>query len=113
MPCHWNWACTWRRMLFINSKSKIHLLHGGGLGSEVFPAKGDGRGAGEGGEAPVPDEAAGLHISNPLVCAHHKEVNPVKNGFLLRAEEEVAALGAVHHQHHAVLLAEVCHRVKR
>ena len=38
--------------------------------------------------------------------AHHKEVNPVENGFLLRTKQQLATLGAVDDQDDVVLLAE-------
>ena len=56
----------------------------------------------------IPDQSTCLHIANPFVGAHHKEVNPVKNGFLLGTQQQLATLGAINNQDDVVLLAEAC-----
>ena len=53
-----------------------------------------------------PDQSTCLYVANPLVCAHHKEVDPVKNGFLLGAKKQLATLGAVNDEDDLVFLAE-------
>jgi len=47
------------------------------------------------------------------VGAHHKEVNPVKNGFLLRTEQQLATLGPVNDEDDVVLLAEAGNGLQR
>ena len=61
----------------------------------------------------IPDQSTGLHIADPFVGAHHKEVNPVKNGFLLGTQQQLAALGAVNDQDDVMLLAKACNRLQR
>ena len=61
----------------------------------------------------IPDQSTGLHIADPFVGAHHKEVNPVENGFLLDTQEQLATLGAINDQDDVVLLAEACHCLQR
>ena len=60
-----------------------------------------------------PDQPTCLHIANPLVSAHDKEVNPVKDLFLLSAEKQLATLGAVDHHNDVVLLAEAGNGLQR
>ena len=47
------------------------------------------------------------------MCAHHKEVDPVKNGFLLGAEKQLATLGAVNDEDNVVFLAEAGNGLQR
>ena len=61
----------------------------------------------------IPDQSTCLYVADPFVGAHHKEVNPVKNGFLLWTEQQLATLSAVNNQGDVVLLAEACNRLQR
>ena len=61
----------------------------------------------------IPDQSTCLYVADPFVGAHHEEVNPVKNGFLLRTEQQLATLSAVNNQDDVVLLAEACNRLQR
>ena len=57
-------------------------------------------------DVPEHHHAAGLHVADPLVSAHHEEVH-VLDLILVFSEEELTALSAVHHQHHVVVPAEL------
>ena len=56
--------------------------------------------------------ATGLDIAQPLVGAHHKVVH-IEDVLLVLAKELLTALGAIHHQHNVVVLAEPGHWLQR